>query len=52
MQEKLDQWINKVEFNEILEGKHNDYKICDEDEVITIIRENKPEPKKLPRTGF
>lgn len=36
----------------ILEGKHNDYKICDEDEVTTIIRENKPEPKKLPRTGF
>lgn len=23
MQEKLDQWINKVEFYEILEGKHN-----------------------------
>ena len=23
MQEKLEQWINKVEFNEILEGKHN-----------------------------
>lgn len=42
----------EVKNTTILEGKHNDYKICDEDEVITIIRENKPEPKKLPRTGF
>ena len=36
----------------ILEGLHNNYKVCDEDETITIIKIKNPEPKKLPRTGF
>ena len=36
----------------ILEANYNEYKICDEDEKITIIQHKREQLKKLPRTGF
>ena len=41
----------KIENQTILEGTHQTYKVCDEDETVTTIY-NVVKPKKLPRTGF
>ena len=36
----------------LLEGKHQNYKVCDEDETETIVENKKEIIKKLPRTGY
>ena len=41
----------KIENQTILEGTHQTYKVCDEDETVTTVY-NVVKPKKLPRTGF
>ena len=41
----------KIKNQTILEGYHKEYKVTDEDYIVTIVC-NKKELKKLPRTGF
>ena len=38
--------------NTILEGTHQNYKVCDEDETETVVENKKEQVKKLPRTGY
>ena len=43
----------KILLNEtILEGRYKEYKVCDEDEVKTIVEIKKIPTKRLPRTGY
>ena len=36
----------------VIEGKHQNYKVCDEDKTETTVENKKENIKKLPRTGY